>query len=192
MLLLQQIYGDPKIIPVSEKTIPNPISPYGADKLSMEYYVKAFSNSFNLNSISLRFFNVYGTGQSNSYSGVITKFMQKIENEQPLIIFGDGKNTRDFVYIDDLIQGIQKSLKRVKGKRGDTYNIASGKSHSINELANTLLSIYGKKLRLIHKSSRKGDLRFSKTSISLAKNELNYKPKFNLKNGLSRMLSERN
>ena len=186
------IYGNPKIIPVNEKTIPNPISPYGADKLSMEFYIKAFSNIYNLNTVSLRFFNVYGIGQSNSYAGVITKFIKKIESNKPLTIFGDGKNTRDYVYIDDLIQGIQKSLKKLKGKRGDTYNIASGYSYSVNELSKILLSLYGKKLKIMYMPFRKGDLRYSKTSISRAKKELNYLPKFTLRNGLSKMLSERN
>lgn len=185
------VYGDPEKISVNEKTIPNPVSPYGADKLSMEYYVKAFSNTYDLNSISLRFFNVYGDGQSNSYAGVITKFIHKIEKNKSLEIFGDGKNTRDYVYIDDLISGIKKSLTKIKGKRGNTYNIASGKSYSVNELAKILLTIYGKKLKIIHKSPRIGDLRHSKTSIALAKNELGYCPKFNLKTGLTEMLSQR-
>ena len=183
------IYGDPKIVPVNEKTVPNPVSPYGADKLSMENYFKAFSNIYDLNTISLRFFNVYGIGQSNSYAGVITKFIEKIENDKPLLIFGDGKNTRDYVYIDDLIQGIQKSLKKIKGKRGDVYNIASGHSYSVNNLSKTLLTIYKKKLKIIYHPFRKGDLRYSATSISLAKKELGYVPKFTLKNGLSKMIS---
>jgi len=183
------IYGDPKIVPVNEKTVPNPVSPYGADKLSMENYFKAFSNTYDLNTISLRFFNVYGIGQSNSYAGVITKFIEKIENDKPLLIYGDGKNTRDYVYIDDLIQGIQKSLKKIKGKRGDVYNIASGHSYSLNNLSKILLTIYKKKLKIIYNPFRKGDLRYSATSISLAKKELDYVPKFTLKNGLSKMLS---
>ena len=186
------IYGNPKIVPVNEKTVPNPVSPYGADKLSMENYFKAFSNAYDLNTISLRFFNVYGVGQSNSYAGVITKFIEKIESDKPLLIFGDGKNTRDYVYIDDLIQGIQKSLKKIKGKRGDVYNIASGHSYSVNDLSKILLSIYKKKLKIIYKPFRKGDLRYSSTSISMAKKELDYVPKFTLKNGLSTMLSQRN
>jgi len=186
------IYGDPKNLPVTENTIPNPVSPYGADKLAMEYYIKAFSNTFNFNSVSLRFFNVYGIDQSNAYAGVITKFMEKIENDKPLQIFGDGKQTRDYVFIEDLVQGIQKTLKNLKGKRGNIYNIASGRSYSVNELAKILLSIYGKKLQILHVSPRKGDLRFSSTSISLAKKELNYSPKYNLKQGLTKMLNESN
>ena len=186
------IYGDPKNLPVTENTIPNPVSPYGADKLAMEYYIKAFSNTFNFNSVSLRFFNVYGTDQSNAYAGVITKFIQKIENDKPLKIFGDGKNTRDYVFIEDLVQGIQKALKKLKGKRGNIYNIASGHSYSVNELAKILLLIYDKKLQTLHVLPRKGDLRFSSTYISLAKKELNYSPKYNLKQGLTKMLNESN
>jgi len=186
------VYGDPLQIPVNEKTIPNPVSPYGADKLAMEFYFKAFANTYDLNCISLRFFNVYGKGQSNSYAGVITKFMEKIENNQKLIIFGDGKNTRDFVYIDDLVQGIEKAIKKISHKKGDVYNIASGHSYSVSELAKIMLSLYGKKLGIAHKSPRKGDLLFSKTSISKAKKDLNFSPKFNLKTGLRKMLNERN
>lgn len=181
------VYGNPSSVPVTEKTVPNPVSPYGADKLAMEYYVKAFSNVFNLNAISLRFFNVYGKGQSGAYAGVITKFMNNIENNKPLTIFGNGKNTRDYVYIDDLIQGITKSLKKIKGKRGAVYNIASGRSISVNELAQLMLFVYGKKLKIIHEPPRKGDLLHSAASIILAKKELGYCPKFDLKKGLTKL-----
>ena len=140
--------------------------------------------------MSLRFFNVYVANQSNAYAGVITKFMNNIAKNKPLEIFGDGKNTRDYVYIDDLIQGIKKSLKKLKGKRGKIYNIGGGHSYSVNELAKIILDVYGKNLKIIHKSPRKGDLRFSQTSISLAKKELNYLPKFTLKKGLIKMLSD--
>ena len=184
------IYVDPKTFPVKENTMPNPVSPYGAEKLAMEHYITAFSNVYNLNSICLRFFNVYGANQSNAYAGVITKFMNNIANNKQLEIFGDGKNTRDYVYIDDLIQGIEKSLKKLKGKRGNTYNIGGGHSYSVNQLAKIILEVYGKDLKIIHKSPRKGDLRFSQASISLAKKELNYLPKFSLKKGLTKMLRE--
>ena len=85
------VYGNPTEIPVSEKTVPNPVSPYGAEKLSLEFYGKSFANAYDMNCISLRFFNVYGKGQSNEYAGVITKFMEKIHSNQPLTIFGNGE-----------------------------------------------------------------------------------------------------
>ena len=116
--------------------------------------------------------------------------MNNIAKNKPLEIFGDGKNTRDYVYIDDLVQGITKSLKKLKGKRGKIYNIGGGHSYSVNELAKIILDVYGKNLKIIHTSPRKGDLRFSQTSISLAKKELDYLPKFTLKKGLTKMLSD--
>jgi len=184
------IYGNPETLPVNEETIPNPISPYGADKLSMEFYLRAFANAFDLNTISLRFFNVFGKGQSNAYAGVITKFLEKINDEEPLEIFGDGTNTRDYVFIEDLIQGILVAMKNIHGKKGTVYNLASGKSTSVNELAASMLKISGKNLEIIHKDPRSGDLLFSEVMISKAKNELNYNPIFDLEAGLLKLFKE--
>ena len=184
------IYGNPKTIPVNEDSVPNPVSPYGADKLSMEFYLRAFANVFNLNAISLRFFNVYGKGQSNAYAGVITKFLKNINHNEPLEIFGDGNNTRDYVFIDDLIHGIFQAIENIQGQRGTIYNLASGKSTSVNDLAILMLKISNKELEIIHTSPRSGDLLFSEVSITKAKNELQFSPKFNLESGLTRLFLE--
>lgn len=183
------VYGNPSQIPVTEKTIPNPVSPYGADKISMEFYLRAFANAYEMNCVSLRFFNVYGKGQSNEYAGVITKFMEKLSKNEPLIIFGDGNNTRDYVYIDDLVQGIIDALSNIQGKKGEVYNLASGKSVSVNELAKKMLKISGKDVEIIHDPPRKGDLLFSEASISQAIKDLTYSPKFDLEYGLSKLLN---
>jgi len=185
------IYGDPSVIPVTEETVPNPISPYAADKLAMESYVRAFANTFKMNSISLRFFNVYGKSQSNAYAGVITKFMQGIASNKPLVVFGDGKNTRDYIHIKDLVQGISKAIDHIDGKKGRTYNIAAGKSVSVNELAELMISISGKNLEIQHDPPREGDLRFSEANIQMAIDELNYQPNITLKEGLSKLLLNR-
>ena len=184
------VYGNTKIIPVTEDSILNPVSPYGADKISMEFYLRAFANAFNLNTISLRFFNVYGIGQSNAYAGVITKFLQNIKSKTPLEIFGDGKNTRDYVFIDDLIHGILQAIKNIQGQKGTIYNLASGTSTSVNDLALLMLKISKKNLEIIHKLSRPGDLLFSEVLLLKAKNELNYNPKFNLESGLTKLFEE--
>jgi UDP-glucose 4-epimerase len=184
------VCGNTKIIPVTEDSIPNPVSPYGADKISMEFYIRAFANTFNLNAISLRFFNVYGKGQSNAYAGVITKFLQNIKSKTPLEIFGDGKNTRDYVFIDDLIHGILQAIKNIQGQKGTIYNLASGTSTSVNDLALLMLKISKKNLEIIHKLSRPGDLLFSEVLLLKAKNELNYNPKFNLESGLTKLFEE--
>jgi len=182
------VYGNPSHIPVTEEIIPNPVSPYGADKISMEFYLRAFANAYDMNCVSLRFFNVYGKGQSNEYAGVITKFMEKLSKNEPLIIFGNGNNTRDYVYIDDLVQGILDALSNIQGKKGEVYNLASGKSVSVNELAKKMIKISGKDVEIIHDSPRKGDLLFSEASISKAIKDLSYSPKFELEYGLSELL----
>jgi len=184
------VYGNPTEIPVSEKTVPNPVSPYGAEKLSLEFYAKAFANAYDMNCISLRFFNVYGKGQSNAYAGVITKFMEKIHSNQTLTIFGDGKNTRDFIHVDDLIDGIIQSISNIKGKKGNVYNLASGVSTSVKELAELMISISKKDLELIFMEPRPGDLLHSLASIELAKEELGFEPKILLKDGLSILMKE--
>lgn len=184
------VYGNPKTIPVTEETIPNPISPYGADKLSMEFYLRAFANAFNLNTVSLRFFNVYGSGQSNAYAGVITKFIEKIKSNKPLEIFGNGENTRDFVFIDDLIHGIFQTIDNIQGKKGEIYNLGSGQSTSVNKLSDLILKISGKDLKKIYNPVRKGDLLFSEALISKAKNDLQYNPSFDIETGLRKLLKE--
>ena len=184
------IYGDPEETPVTEDTIPNPVSPYAADKLAMEAYVRAFANTFDLDSISLRFFNVYGKGQRSAYAGVITKFMQKIASNNPLVIFGDGKNTRDYINIEDLVQGISKAIVHIEGMKGRTYNIATGKSVSVNELAELMLSISGKNLEIQYAPPREGDLRFSEANIQRAVDELYYSPRISFQEGLTKLLRE--
>lgn len=182
------VYGNQKDMPLTENSPTMPISPYGASKLAIEHYMQAFSNSYGLNCITLRFFNVYGKGQSNPYAGVITKFMEKIENNKPLEIFGNGLNTRDFVAVEDVIQSIKNSLSKIYGKTGNFYNIASGKFTTINDLAKIMISISKRSLSIIHKKPKKGDIQHSQTTIWLAKKELGYQPKVSLQQGLRRLV----
>ena len=184
------VYGDQNDLPLSENSITMPISPYGATKLSMEHYLEAFSRCYDMNCISLRLFNVYGKGQSSSYAGVITKFLQNIQQNKPLVIFGDGSNTRDFVSIYDVVQAFDKSIKKIDGKKGKFYNIASGKYVSIKELAQMMIEISGKKIPIIYKKAKKGDIKNSQVSIWLAKKELGYNPQVDLKEGLQKLIEE--
>jgi len=178
------VYGVTKNISVNEKHTTNPISPYGVSKLAMEKYVQSFTHSNKLDAICLRFFNIYGDGQSTEYAGVISKFIERLNKNKPLEIFGAGTQTRDFVSIDDVVQAIEKSIKNLKGKRGNVYNIASGKSISIKELAKTLISISKKDVKITYRKARVGDLKYSRASIKLARKELNYSPKISLEKGL--------
>ena len=130
-----------------------------------------------LNCIILRFFNIFGVGQTSEYAGVITKFVERISLDKPLEIFGDGMQTRDFVSIHDIVESINAAIKN--GKNG-TYNIASGKSITINKLAEFMISLSGKNLEIQHISEKHGDIRHSEADISLAREKIGYLPKLKL------------
>jgi len=123
--------GSPNV-KLTEESETNPISPYGESKVKMEQEIREFESKHDIDYIILRFFNIYGIGQSPEYAGVITKFMERITQKKPLEIFGDGLQTRDFVAIDDVISSIHNAISF--GKSG-TYNIASGKTVTIHFLS---------------------------------------------------------
>ncbi len=168
------VYGEsvPKI-KLKENTKTNPISPYGKSKLIMEQEIR----KNNINCIILRFFNIFGIGQTPEYAGVITKFIEMISTNKPLKIFGDGMQTRDFVSINNVIESIYDAIKN--GKNG-TYNIASGKAITINELAKFMISLSRKDLEIHHISEKHGNIRYSEADISLAKSKIKYVPKLGL------------
>ena len=176
--------GSPNV-KLTEKSETNPISPYGESKVRMEQVVKEFASKHNIDFTILRFFNIYGVGQSNEYAGVITKFMKRITQDIPLEIFGDGMQTRDFVSINDVVNSIHNAISY--GKSG-TYNIASGKIITIKELADMILFSSGKKLKIKYTTPKKGDIKYSQADISLAKNNLGYNPKRKLKDGIIQLL----
>lgn len=182
------VYGESKNLPVSENSSTNPISPYGKSKLNMEKHIQKFSQDNNFDCILLRFFNIYGKGQSDAYAGVITKFMKNISENKQLVIFGDGSNTRDFIAIEDVIDSIHNAISNLDGKRGDCYNIATGRAVSIKELAELMLSISGKKLEIKFEPPKKGDIPHSQANIDLVKKELDFHPKISLKEGLEKLL----
>ena len=165
-------------IKLKENTKTNPVSPYGKSKLIMEQEIEKNLLKYNkLDCIILRFFNIFGVGQTSEYAGVITKFVKRISSDKPLEIFGDGMQTRDFVSIHDIVESINAAIKN--GKNG-TYNIASGKAITINKLAEFMISLSGKNLEIHHISEKHGDIRFSEADISLAKSKIGYLPKLEL------------
>ncbi len=172
------VYGEgSQNVKLTEDSETKPISPYGKSKLRMEQEIKKFELEHDVNCIILRFFNIYGVGQSPEYAGVITKFLERIRYEKPLVIFGDGLQARDFISVYDIINSIHNAIDC--GKSG-TYNIASGKTITIKELAELMISFSGKKLEIQYVDVQKGDIRNSQADISLAKKDLGYSPKFEL------------
>ena len=181
------VYGNSINTLLAENAQLSPLSSYGASKLVAEYNLLAFSKLFGLNCISLRLFNVYGNGQS-SEAGVIRKFLKNISNDVPIEIFGDGVQSRDFVHVSDVIQAFYCAIRNIEAKRGENYNIGSGKATSINELAALLLSGKGKDLQLIHKPALEGEIKDSKADISLAENDIGYSPQMSLSDGLASLI----
>ena len=169
------VYGEGSSgMKLKESAKTNPISPYGKSKLKMEQEIE--KNNKN-DCVILRFFNIFGIGQTPEYAGVITKFIEMILSNKPLEIFGDGMQTRDFVSINDVVESIYDAIKN--GKNG-TYNIASGKAITINELAKFMISLSKKGLEIHHISEKHGDIRYSEADISLAKSKIGYVPKLGL------------
>jgi UDP-glucose 4-epimerase len=174
-----------KII-LDEKSPVGPLSPYGESKLDMENKIINFTSMHKIDATVLRLFNVYGIGQSLEYAGVITKFKENIQNNSSLIIFGDGTTIRDFVHVNDVVDAIVLSIQHSKLS---IFNIASGISTSIFDLAKTMITLSHKNLEIIYKSPRPGEIMFSIANISLAKEIIKFTPKISLKSGLDQFLS---
>jgi UDP-glucose 4-epimerase len=134
---------------------------------------------------NLRFFNIYGVGQTDEYAGVITKFIKRINQEKSLEIFGNGMQTRDFVSVYDVINSIQNAISSDKN---GTYNITSGKAVTVKDLAEMIISTSGKKLEKKYYNSKKVDIMFGQADISLAKKNLGHNPKIELREGIRQLL----
>ena len=180
------VYGDPVELPTTENCPLRPLSPYGASKAAGELYCQAFYKSYGLETVILRIFNVYGPGmRSGPYAGVIYSFMEKLSTRQPPIIYGDGNQTRDFIYVDDVVSAIIKALE-AKGVAGEAFNIGTGKETSVNQLLQLLYEVTEITLTPIYEEPRPGDIRRSVANITKAKTQLSWTPEVSLEEGLTR------
>lgn len=186
-------YGDSQILPKVEDKIGNPMSPYAITKLVNELYAKNFSLIYGIETIGLRYFNVFGKRQTpeGAYAAVIPKFIKKLINLESPIINGDGYHSRDFTYIKNVVEAnLLSLLTKNKNSLNRVYNIAYGSSTSLNELfimLKQLLSNYNPeimKIEPIHGNERIGDVKHSLASIEKAKKLLNYNPKYDIRKGM--------
>ena len=183
------VYGDTKILPVQENSALHPISPYAASKVAGEAYCSAFANCFGLETVALRFFNIYGLRSENSpYSGVITKFLQKIIKGEALTIDGDGEQTRDFIHVNDIVKAVMSALEQ-KRLGGEVFNVCTGVPTSVNQLADTLKTVTGKNPSVKHGPARLGDIRCSYGDPAKAAEKLGFRASIDLAKGLQ-MLNE--
>jgi|Deesub1362A_J573_1020465.scaffolds.fasta_scaffold00471_31 UDP-glucose 4-epimerase len=180
------VYGDPQYVPVDEEHPKNPISPYGVSKLTGEYYCRVFADK--IHTVIIRPFNVFSArmNPNNPYSGVITKFISRAKQKLPPVIYGDGKQTRDFVHVRDVVDFIEMALK--KGENGEAYNVGTGRETSILELARIVMDIAGIPGEPIFDELRRGDIRRSCPDISKAR-KLGFEPKTDLKKDLEILLN---
>jgi len=183
------VYGKTETLPHHEDLTPRPISPYGASKLAAENYVKVFYETYGLETVCLRYFNVYGPRQTyGSYSGVITIFINRLLSNQPPIIYGDGEQTRDFIDVQDIVDASMLGLIK-KGAVGQVFNVATGVATTVNQLANVLQEIMGKtRLKPVYMNPRMGEIRHSYANVSKARRFLGFNSKISLKDGLAKLV----
>jgi UDP-glucose 4-epimerase len=182
-------YGDTAVLPKVESMQPNPKSPYAAQKLLGEYYCSSFAECYGLDATSLRFFNVYGPRQdpSSPYSGVLSIFIRCLLEGTSPVIYGDGEQTRDFTYVDDVVDLILKTAI-APGVAGMTFNAGNGGRASLNEVWRTLQKIEGVSIPANYGPPRAGDVRDSQADTTAAVKYLGHAPRFSLEEGLRRTL----
>jgi nucleoside-diphosphate-sugar epimerase len=172
---------------------PEPESPYGLTKVTGEYYLRAFGLLYGLQTVALRYFNVYGPRQDpkSMYSGVISKFTDVLSAGGTPTLFGDGKQTRDFVYVKDVVQANLKAMQAVRIEPGQVINVGTGKSVSLLDLLAVLGDLYGRRVEPKFALPRAGDVLHSLADISQARQVLGYEPKTTLHQGLAELLKWR-
>lgn len=180
-------YGNSLSLPKKEDMKPDPLSPYAITKLVGEQYCKVFSELYGLETVSLRYFNVFGPHQdpNSQYAAVIPKFITAMLNNESPVIFGDGEQSRDFTYIQNNVNANLLACE-VAGATGKMFNIASGKRITLNQVIATLNEIIGKNLEPIYTKPRPGDIMHSLADITLAREILGYKPRYGFEDGLKK------
>ncbi len=175
--------------PIHEEKAPRPVSPYGASKLAGEGYCSAYYRTYGVKTVSLRFGNIYGPGSKHKNS-VVAKFIKNALSGKALEVYGDGGQTRDFIYIDDMIEAILLSAKSDMG--GEVFQIATYKETTVNEIAACIKSLFheetGRNVSVIHGDARLGDVRRNYSDISKARNILGFRPEYDLERGLRETL----
>ncbi len=178
-------YGDTLVLPKVESMTPKPKSPYALQKLTGEYYAQVFSGCFGLETVSLRYFNVYGPRQdpASMYSGVLSLFIKHILNGTAPTIYGDGEQSRDFTYVDDVV-ALNLKAATAKGVSGNVYNGGNGDRITLNQAWALLQKFEGVDVAPLYGPSREGDVRDSQADTALASADLGHKPRYSFEQGL--------
>jgi nucleoside-diphosphate-sugar epimerase len=180
-------YGDTEILPKKEDMPPNPLSPYALQKFVGERYCKLYYDLYGLETVSLRYFNVFGPDQDphSEYSAVIPKFINKLLAREPLTVYGDGEQSRDFTYVENVVQANFLALQAIAAP-GNVCNVGCGEKITLNELICLLEAVLGIKAEVNYTAPKAGDVRHSLADLSLARRILGYEAKIMVKEGLKR------
>ncbi|HUP58408.1 MAG TPA: NAD-dependent epimerase/dehydratase family protein [Bdellovibrionota bacterium] len=183
------VYGENPITPKSEKLEPDPISPYATSKLAGEFYCRMFARLHRLSTVSFRYFNVFGPRQdpNSQYAAVIPKFIDAIHGKRQPTVFGDGEQTRDFVFVKDVVQAnLRAAFQEVEP--GSVFNVGRGESLSLNQLLELLRQVLKTKIEPKHAAQAPGDIKHSLADVSLIKRALQFEPRFSIEDGLRETL----
>lgn len=180
------IYGQPARVPIEEGDPKRPASPYGLDKLTADHYVRMYADLYGLPTVALRYFNVYGPRQlAGEYSGVVTVFLERARRDEPLVIYGDGSQTRDFVHVTDVVQANLEAATTTH--TGEAFNIGAGVPVTIRKLAEIVIDSTDSDSDIVHEDSRSGDIQRSHANITNARTKLGYQPTVSLSDGLANL-----
>ncbi len=176
-------YGDMPELPKREDMKPDPKSPYAVAKLTGEYYCRVFNEIYGLNTVALRYFNVYGPRQdpASDYAAVIPKFVNRIMEGKAPTIYGDGEQTRDFTFVRDVVQA---NVRAMESDATGVFNVAAGTRISVNDLAGMIMGIIGNRVDCVYEEPRAGDVRDSLGDISRARAGFGYVPRYGMEDGL--------
>ena len=182
-------YGNTPVLPKREEMVPNPLSPYALQKLVAELYCQMFTRLYGFETVTIRYFNVFGPRQDpgSPYSGVISLFSTALLERRRPIIYGDGEQTRDFTYVENVVDGVLRACE-ADHAAGEVINVATGGRISLNELLRTMNRVVGTDLEAIHREPRAGDVRDSQADITKARTLLGYTSGVELEEGLKRTL----
>jgi nucleoside-diphosphate-sugar epimerase len=185
------VYGNTPVLPKQEDMTPTPLSPYALHKLAGEHYMRMFHNLYGLKTYSLRYFNVFGPRQNpkSDYAAVIPLFINAVLNDRAPVLHGDGGQTRDFTYVDDIVAANLACCEAPEAAAGGVYNVAWGNRISIKELALLIARILGKDIEPKHEPARAGDVRDSQADSSRAKAMIGWEPKVTFEEGLRRTIA---
>lgn len=184
------VYGNTAILPKHEELPRQPLSPYAVAKAAAEDYARTFSQLYGLNTVTLRYFNVFGPAQDprSTYAAVIPLFIQRALRSEPLTIYGDGRQTRDFTFVQNVVEANVRAAD-ADIPAGCVYNVAAGRPHSVRELVTTLGQILGRPLDVRYAPARPGDIVHSHADLRRARTELGWEPTVDFEDGLRRTVA---